>query len=250
MKTIKFFGLALSMLVGLMTTSYAQDNKVLVVLTSHIEMGDTGKKTGFWLGELTHPYYVLADAGVAIDVVSIDGGMAPIDPSSVDLNDKVNQRFFKDAELMSQVINSRKLSDVNSADYQAIIFTGGHGTMWDFPNSDSVNKVSAAIYENNGIVAAVCHGPAALMNIKLSNGTYLIDNKKFAGFTNEEEAMIKLTKVVPFSLEDELISRGGKHVYAKAWTENAIADQRLITGQNPQSAHKVGQLILAELKKL
>lgn len=223
-------------------------DKVLIVLTSHSQMGQTDKPTGFWLAELTHPYYVIKDAGFDITVASIKGGVAPIDPRSLDTTDQVNQRFLKDAGLMASVLNSKKLSDLNPDDYAAILFSGGHGTMWDFPGDSSVNNISASIYEKGGIVGAVCHGPSALAEIKLSDGSYLINGKKFAAFTNEEETMAELDKVVPFMLQDKLIERGGIFVEGKPWQANAISDQRLITGQNPQSAHKVGELIVEALK--
>lgn len=238
------------LLVTSLTTSlsYAGD-KILIVLTSHAQMGNTDKKTGFWLAELTHPYYVIKDAGYEIDIVSITGGKAPIDPRSLDETDPDNKRFLNDAGLLAKVNSSKKLADALPENYQAILFSGGHGTMWDFPNNPDINRITAAIYQNNGVVAAVCHGPAALTDVKLNNGEYLISGKKFAAFTNEEEDEAKLTDVVPFLLQDKLIERGGKHVYASPWKNNVVADQRIITGQNPQSAHSVGKLIVEELKK-
>lgn len=233
----------------MLSPTWAAD-KVLMVLTSHSKMGELDKKTGFWLSELTHPYYVLIDAGYAVDIASIDGGMAPIDPASMDLSDKENKRFLEDATLMSGVINSIKLSEINPDDYRAVIYSGGHGTMWDFPNNPAVNQVTAAIYESGGIAAAICHGPAAFTDVKLSNGAYLVDGKRVAVFTNEEEAAVELTEAVPFLLQDKLIERGAKHVYAKPWQANAVSDQRVITGQNPQSAHKVGELVVDALRAL
>lgn len=229
---------------------YSQDNdNVLIVVTSHNKMGETGENTGFWLAELTHPYYVIKDAGYKVVVASIEGEAAPIDPRSIDTTDVVNKRFYKDADLMAQVLNSRKLSDLNPSDYKAILFSGGHGAMWDFPGDSSVNEMSKVIYEQGGVVGAVCHGPAALVDIKLSDGKYLIDGKKVASFTNEEETMAKLEKVVPFMLQDKLTARGGSFVTGDAWKENAVLDQRVVTGQNPQSAHKVGELIVEVLKE-
>ena len=223
--------------------------KVLFVLTNHSQLGDTGRKTGFWLPELTHPYYTLQAAGFEIDVASIEGGMAPIDPKSFDDTDKDNNRFLKDAELMAKVIQTKSLADIYPADYQAVIYSGGHGTMWDFPNNEHINRISASIYESGGIVSAICHGPAALTDIKLSNGQYLVEGKKVAAFTNEEEEISKLTEVMPFLLQDKLIERGAQHIYGKPWGENVVSDNRLITGQNPASAKKVAKAIIKELKK-
>ncbi|WP_216351713.1 type 1 glutamine amidotransferase domain-containing protein [Pseudoalteromonas sp. EB27] len=205
-------------------------------------------KTGFWLGELTHPYYVLADAGFEVDVASIDGGMAPIDPKSLDFSDENNARFINDKKLMASIINTKAMEDVNSEDYQAVVYVGGHGTMWDFSNNERINKLTVSIYERGGIVSAICHGPAALTDVKLSNGQYLVKGKKLAAFTNEEESNVGLTEVVPFSLQDTLMSKGAKHIYGAAWTVNVVNDRRVITGQNPQSARKVGEEILTGLK--
>lgn len=223
-------------------------DRVLMVVTSHGQMGDTGERTGFWLAELTHPYYVIKDAGYDVDVASIEGGPAPIDPRSMDTSDVVNRRFLSDAALMAAVLTSRKLSGVNADDYAAVIFAGGHGTMWDFAGDSSVNTLSASIYEKGGVVGAVCHGPAALTEVRLSDGSYLIDGKRFAAFTNEEEKQVKLDTVVPFLLQDRLIQRGGVQVSAPAWQANAVIDTRVVTGQNPQSAHRVGELVVEALR--
>lgn len=222
--------------------------RVLIVVTSHSQMGETDKPTGFWLAELTHPYYVIKDAGYDVDIASIKGGVAPIDPRSMDTTDQVNQRFLQDADLMARVLNSRKLADLEPADYAAVLFSGGHGTMWDFPGDTAVNNISASIYDDGGVVGAVCHGPAALSEVKLSDGSYLIEGKRFAAFTNEEENRVGLSETVPFLLQDRLTERGGIQVPADPWQTNAVIDGRLVTGQNPQSAHKVGELIVEALK--
>jgi len=245
-----FINLMLMLFITLISVnSYAENNpRVLLVLTSHSQLGDTGKKTGFWLPELTHPYYEFKKAGYSIDVASIQGGIAPIDPKSLDEPDDATPRFLQDAELMAKVLRTLPLSKIDPAAYQAVVFAGGSGPMWDFPNNEHVNRVAVAIYENNGIVSAICHGPAALVDIKLSNGEYLVSGKKVAAFTNEEEEELKLTHVVPFLLQDKLIERGAKYVYGKAWKQNVVVDGRLITGQNPASATKVAKKIIEELK--
>jgi len=231
------------------TMSYAENvPKILMVLTSHSELGDTGKKTGFWLPELTHPYYEFTKAGYLVDVASIQGGIAPVDPKSLEEPDDANQRFLQDAELMAKVFRTLPLSKIDPTAYQAVVFAGGSGPMWDFPNNEHVNRVAATIYENNGIVSAICHGPAALVDIKLSNGKYLVSGKKVAAFTNEEEEELKLTHVIPFLLQDKLIERGAKHIYGKPWKENVVVDGRLITGQNPASATKVAKKIIEHLR--
>lgn len=229
--------------------TFAAD-KVLYVLTNHSQLGDTGVRTGFYLSELTHPYYKIKDAGYEIDLASPRGGPAPIDPKSLDEKDKDNQRFFKDAKLMKEIQTTKKLSEINLKEYKAVVFAGGHGTVWDFPNSKAIKKTIKSIYEKGGIVAAVCHGPAALVDIKLSNGKYLVQDKKIAVFTDEEERIVKLENTVPFLLESKLLKQGGIKASGSPWTENAVVDQRLITGQNPQSASKLGKLVVQELKKL
>lgn len=231
------------------TAGHAEGNpKVLLVLTSHAQLGNTGEKTGFWLPELTHPYYEFQEEGYAIDVASIQGGIAPIDPKSFDEPDDATQRFLQDAQLMSKVLRTMPLSIIDPAEYQAVVFAGGSGTMWDFPNNEHVNRVAVGIYENKGIVSAICHGPAALVDMKLSNGEYLVVGKNVAAFTNEEEQQLKQTDVIPFLLQDKLIERGAKHVYGKPWEENVVVDGRLITGQNPASAAKVAHRIIDKLR--
>jgi len=232
-------------------TSYADDHsKVLLVLTSHSKLGSTGGKTGFWLPELTHPYYKFKNAGYSVDVVSILGGTAPIDHKVFDLPDEQesNQRFLQDAELMAKVFRTMPLSTVDPYEYSAIVFAGGSGTMWDFPNNEFVHRITATIYENDGIVSAICHGPAALVNVKLSNGKYLLSGKNVSAITNEEEEDLKMTKVNPFMLQDKLTERGAKHIYGKPWKENVVVDGRLITGQNPASASKVAEKIIESLE--
>ncbi|KAA3636409.1 MAG: type 1 glutamine amidotransferase domain-containing protein, partial [Calditrichaeota bacterium] len=192
---------------------------VLIVVTSHAQMGNTEKPTGFWLAELTHPYYVIKDAGYDVVVASIKGGPAPIDPRSMDTTDLINQRFLKDTQLMASILNSQKLSNINPSEFSAVLFSGGHGTMWDFPGDSSVNITSRYIYEKGGVIGAVCHGPAALTEVTLTDGSYLIDGKKFAAFTNEEETIAKLEDVVPFLLQDRLTERGGIFVSGEPWKE-------------------------------
>lgn len=214
----------------------------------HDDLGDTGAKTGFWLPELTHPYYEFVEAGFEVDVASIDGGTAPVDPKAFLEEDEYHEVFLNDSQLMSKVILSIPLAEVDPADYSAIMFAGGSGPMWDFHNSEDVSRVSSAIYEKQGIVSAVCHGNAALVNLRLSNGELLVAGKRVAAFTNEEEAFIGTTDVVPFLLQDKLIEQGAIHIHGAAWQENVVVDGRLVTGQNPASAKKAAQHIIAILQ--
>ena len=218
--------------------------KVLMVVTSHSKLGNTDKQTGYWLSEVTHPFEVLSSAGFDIDIASPEGGKAPADPRSLDLKDDVNERFFKSKEWNSKLQMTLKLEEVNPAKYSVVIFAGGHGPMWDLTNNKTIGKIAASVYERGGIVSAVCHGPVALLNIKLSNGKYLIEGERVTAFTNEEEAKEELSSVVPFSLENELVKRGAKFIKAPVQHSNVVVSNRLITGQNPASATLVGEEIV------
>jgi putative intracellular protease/amidase len=225
------------------------ERKILIVLTSHSDLGDTGEKTGFWLPELTHPYYEFKKAGYTVDVASIEGGIAPLDSKAFEEADDYHQVFLNDAVLMAKVMRSIPLAKINADDYQAILFSGGSGPMWDFPNNADISRISSSIYENKGVVSAVCHGNAALVNLTLSDGSLLIKDKSVAAFTNEEEASLGTTEIIPFLLQDKLVERGAKHVMGKAWQENVVVSDRLITGQNPASAKKVAQEIIKKLQE-
>ncbi|BCP56110.1 dihydroxyacetone kinase [Kaistia sp. 32K] len=214
---------------------------VLFVLTSHGTKGETGEPTGFYLGEVTHPLAVLKAAGIPVEFASIEGGEPPID--GLDLEDTTNARYWNSDAFRSAIRNTLRLSDVDTKRYAAIFFAGGHGAMWDFPLSTAVNDVTRAIYEAGGIVAAVCHGPAALVNVTLSNGTHLVAGKNLSAFTDDEERAVKLDKVVPFLLASTLSARGAHHHPAADWTQKVVVDGRLVTGQNPQSATGVGEAV-------
>lgn len=220
--------------------------KILFVVTSHDTKGNTGEKTGYYLGEVSHPWEVLTNAGYEIDFVSPKGGNPPVD--GFDLTDEVNKKFWENKRYHQKITHTLKPSEVNPKNYKAIFYAGGHGAMWDLPNNQEIATLATQIYENDGIVAAVCHGPAGLTNIKLSNDTYLITGKKVNAFSNEEEEIVKLTNVVPFLLEDKLIERGAIFEKSAPWQKHISVDGRLITGQNPQSAKGVGEAILEVIK--
>lgn len=221
--------------------------KILFVVTSHDEVGNTGRKTGYYLSEVAHPWKVLSDAGYEIDFVSPKGGRAPVD--GFDLNDIVNNEFWNNNTYRRKVADTMKPSDVKPENYGAIFYAGGHGTMWDFPDNVALADITRRIYEAGGIVAAVCHGPSALVNIRLSDGSYLVDGKRISAFTNEEENAVQLDKVVPFLLESKLRERGARYEKSDNWHPHVAVDGRVITGQNPQSAQGVGEAILKELEK-
>lgn len=221
--------------------------KILFVVTSHDKKGNTNEPTGYYLGEVSHPWEVLHSAGYDIDFVSPKGGKAPVD--GLNLEDAVNKQFWENKEYRTKIENTMKPSDIDPSKYAAIFYAGGHGTMWDFPDNTELQNIARKIYENNGIVSAVCHGPSALVNLKLSNGKYLIEGKKVNAFTNEEETAVKLENVVPFLLENQLKERGAIFDKSGLWQNHVVADGRLITGQNPQSAKSVGEEILKQLKQ-
>jgi putative intracellular protease/amidase len=218
---------------------------ILCVVTSHPIRGDTGEPTGFAMVELTHPLEVFEAAGIPVEIASIRGGHPPID--FFDLSDPVNDRFWKDKAFRDALAHSLVLADLDPARYSAVFFAGGHGTMWDFADDPVVQTVIREIWEAGGIVSAVCHGPAALVNAKLSDGSYLVANKKLAAFTDAEEAEVKYDKVVPYLLASTLKDRGALHQPAPNWSENVVTDGRLITGQNPASAHGVGKALVDKL---
>ncbi len=198
--------------------------KVLIVLTSHDTLGETGKETGFYLPEVTHPLDAFTRAGLTIDFVSPKGGKAPM--VGVDLEDPLNQAFLEDSEQVTRVENTLHPAQIDPAEYSAIFYAGGHGTMWDFADNQELAAIAAAIYEAGGVVGAVCHGPAALVNLKLSDGEYLVANKTVAAFTNEEEAAVGLTDIVPFLLESKLIERGANFTKVANFQAHVVASAR------------------------
>lgn len=222
------------------------NKKILFVVTSHDKKGNTGEATGFYLSEVSHPWEILINAGYEIDFVSPKGGKAPVD--GFNLGDPVNKKFWENSVYRNKIENTFKPSEVNPGNYAAIHYAGGHGAMWDFADNKELADIAAKIYEQNGIVSAVCHGPAGLVNIQLSNGKYLVDGKNINAFTNEEEIAVKLDKEVPFLLESKLIERGAIFEKSGLWQEHVTSDQRLVTGQNPQSAKAVGEAVLELLK--
>ncbi|WP_216362553.1 type 1 glutamine amidotransferase domain-containing protein [Bowmanella denitrificans] len=251
MKTlIVWLMVALSMVASVQAeTGTEQRNKILIVLTSHSELGDTGRKTGFWLPELTHPYYEFKQAGFQIDIASPLGGMAPLDDKAFTEADDYHQRFLEDAELMAKVIRTLPLATINPSDYDAVLYSGGSGPMWDFPDNKHISRISASIYEQGGIVSAVCHGTAALVDITLSNGEYLVANKPVAAFTKQEEADIGQLDIIPFLLEEKLQERGATHISGAPWQENVVVEGRLITGQNPASAKKLAVEVIKAIQQ-
>ena len=224
--------------------------KILFVLTSHSDLGDSGKKTGFWIEEFTTPYYVLADAGVEITIASPKGGQPPADPKSelADAQSDSTQRFYKDNVAIDKVAHSFKLQAIKQDDYDAVFYPGGHGPLWDLANDKTSIKLIEEFYNHQKPIAFVCHAPAALVNVKAENGEPLVKGKNITGFSNTEEEVAKLTNVVPFLLEDELKKNGAHYSKGNDWTSFVKQDGLLITGQNPASSKGVAELLLKTLK--
>ncbi|MBK8787796.1 MAG: type 1 glutamine amidotransferase domain-containing protein [Chitinophagaceae bacterium] len=220
---------------------------ILMVLTSHSALGDTGEKTGFWVEEFAAPYYVLADAGAVITIASPAGGQPPVDPKSeaADAQTPATERFYKDFEAIDKVANSVKLSDVKEADFDAVFYPGGHGPLWDLANDTNSILLIQDFYKNKKPIGFVCHAPAALIKVKDENGEALVKGKMVTGFSNAEEEAVQLTKVVPFLLEDELKKLGALYSNGADWSSYTKQDGLLITGQNPASSAAVATLLLA-----
>ncbi len=225
--------------------------KVLFVLTSHSELGNTGEKTGFWVEEFAAPYYVLTDEGVDVTIASPKGGQPPIDPKSEapDAQTEETKRFYADKDLKERMANTKKLSDVKAEDFDAVFYPGGHGPMWDLYDDKNSIALIQDFWSEGKPVAAVCHAPSALLNVKDINGDPLVKGKKVTGFTNSEEAAVKLTEVVPYLLEDELKALGGNYSKGSDWSSYVVKDGMLITGQNPASSAEAARELLAILEQ-
>ncbi len=220
-----------------------------MVLTSHAELGNTGEKTGFWVEEFAAPYYAFVDAGVEVTLASPAGGQPPIDPTStlVDFQTDATKRYDADSAAQTLMANTKVLSEVNSSDFDAVFYPGGHGPLWDLvDNTDSISLIESFIKEQKP-VAAVCHASAAFLNVKDTDGNALVAGKKVTGFTNSEEAAVQLTDIVPFLVEDELIKKGGDYQKTDDWGVLALVDGLVITGQNPASSELAAKKLLTKL---
>lgn len=225
--------------------------KILMVLTSHDRLGDTGKKTGFWLEEFAAPYYVFKDAGAQITVASPKGGQPPLDPKSdePDAQTDATRRFRADADATAVLGATRALADVATNDFDAVFYPGGHGPLWDLANDpDSIGLIESN-YTAGKPVAFVCHAPGVLQKPRKSNGTPLVQGKRVTGFTNSEEAAAGLTDVVPLLVEDMLKANGGQYSKAADWASHVVVDGNLVTGQNPASSEAAAEALLDLLKQ-
>jgi len=224
--------------------------KILMVLTSHDQLGNTGKKTGFWLEELAAPYYVFKDSGHQVVLASPKGGQPPLDPKSnePDFQTDATHRFEADSEATAQLKSTLSLKDVRAEDFDAVFYPGGHGPLWDLAE----DVFSIALIENTLAagkpLAAVCHAPGVFRNVKAADGQPLVAGKSVTGFTNSEEDAVGLTDVVPFLVEDMLKEKGGKYSKGADWSSYVVEDGLLITGQNPGSSEAAAKALVARLK--
>ena len=225
--------------------------KILMVLTSHDELGDTGRKTGFWLEELAAAYYAFKDAGAEVVLASPKGGRPPVDPVSKKppfLTDST-RRFEADPAANAQLAETLRLDGVSQGDFDTVFYPGGHGPMWDLAEDEDSVKLIESFLAADKPVALVCHAPAALRHVKTPAGRLLVEGKQVAGFTNTEEEGVGLTEVVPFLLEDELKAWGGIFSKAPDWAPHVVKDGLLITGQNPASSGPAAKLLLEQFAK-
>ncbi len=218
--------------------------KILMVLTSVSEIAKTGEPTGYNVAEAAHPWKVFKDSGHFVDFASIQGGVPPRD--EVDAEDPIQVAFTEDETTRAGLYNTARVDVIDAEQYDAVYLVGGHGTMWDFPDSEGLQNLVASVYNAGGVVGAVCHGPAGLVNVTLKNGIHLVSGRKVAAFTNDEEVAAGKDQVIPFFLADALEERGANHVSADVFEEMVVVDERLVTGQNPASAAGVAK----EMEKL
>ena len=220
--------------------------KILIVLTSHDQLGDTGKKTGFWLEEFAAPYYKLKDAGAQLTLVSPKGGQPPLDPKSdePDAQTEATKRFKADPAAQAALASTGKLADVSAEDFDAVFYPGGHGPLWDLAEDRASIGLIETMFAAGKPVAAVCHAPGVLRHVKGSDGKPRVNGKKVTGFTNSEEEAVGLTKIVPFLVEDVLKENGGIYSKAGDWQPYAVTDGLLVTGQNPASSEVAAEALL------
>ena len=224
--------------------------KILMVLTSHDQLGDTGKKTGFWLEEFAAPYYALKDAGAEIVLASPKGGQPPLDPKSdePDAQTEATKRFKDDEASQKALASTVQLTDVKAGEFDAVFYPGGHGPLWDLAEDATSIKLIEAFAKADKPIGAVCHAPGVLRHVKRADGAFLVDGRKVAGFTNSEEEAVGLTDVVPFLVEDMLKANGGRYSSGPDFASHVVTDGRLVTGQNPGSSQAAAEALLALLK--
>lgn len=224
--------------------------KVLMVLTSHSELGNTGKKTGFWLEEFAAPYYVFKDAGAEVVLASPAGGQPPLDPKSdlADFQTEMTDRFKADPNAQRELANTLKLDSVREADFDTVFYPGGHGPLWDLAESKTSIALIEAFIRAGKPTGFVCHAPGVLRHVKAASGEPLVKGRQVTGFTNGEEADVELTDVVPFLIEDEFIAMGAHYQKGPNWAPFVVEDGKLVTGQNPASSEDAAKALVAQLR--
>lgn len=223
--------------------------KILMILTSHDQLGDTGKPTGFWLEEFAAPYYALKDAGADVVLASPKGGQPPLDPKSdeADAQTDATRRFKGDDAAQKALAETVTLDSVSAADFDAVFYPGGHGPLWDLAEDPTSIKLIEAFASSDKPIGAVCHAPGVLRHVKGPDGAFLVKGRKVAGFTNSEEEAVGLTGIVPFLVEDMLKANGGDYSKGSDWSSHVVTDGKLVTGQNPQSSEEAARALLALL---
>lgn len=223
---------------------------ILMVLTSHDQLGNTGKKTGFWLEEFAAPYYVFKDAGATLTLASPKGGMPPLDPKSdePDSQTEATRRYKSDDAAQAALARTEILATVDAAKFDAVFYPGGHGPLWDLANDKDSVALIEAMAGAGKVVSAVCHAPGVLWAAKSADGTSFVKGKKVTGFTNSEEEAVQLTKIVPFLVEDKLTENGGVYSKGPDWQTFVVTDGKLVTGQNPASSEAAAHAVLGLLK--
>lgn len=224
--------------------------KILMVLTSHDELGNTGKKTGFWLEEFAAPYYVFKDAGAEVVLCSPKGGQPPLDPASdaKDAQTDATRRFKDDPEAINALAHTTRLAEVSGEGFDAVFYPGGHGPLWDLAEDQNSIQLIEAMFAAGKTVSAVCHAPAVFRHTRSADGSPLVQGKKVTGFTNTEEDAVQLTQIVPFLIQDMLTTNGGLYQKGEDWQPFVVTDGQLITGQNPASSAGAANAVLAQHK--
>lgn len=225
--------------------------KVLMVLTSHDQMGDSGNKTGFWLEEFTAPYYVFKEAGADVTLASPKGGQPPVDPNSEaeEALTETTRRFQQDAHAKESLASTKKLADVDMGQFDAIFYPGGHGPMWDLANNDKSIALIKTAYEQDKVIGAVCHAPAVFKNVEVKPGQNIVGGRKVTGFSNSEEEAVGLSNIVPFLLEDMLKENTATYSKGDDWAPHIVVDGKLITGQNPASSEGAAKAVVQALQE-
>ncbi|MEB3766465.1 type 1 glutamine amidotransferase domain-containing protein [Acinetobacter sp. MD2] len=220
--------------------------EILMVLTSHSQLGQTAEKTGFWLEEFTAPYYVFKDAGASVVLASPKGGQPPLDPKSnlPDFQTESTRRFEQDTEAQAQLAHTQLLSEINASEFDAVFYPGGHGPLWDLTNDQNSIELIQAFDRTNKPIGLVCHAPAALKHVTKANGEAFVKDKQVTGFSNSEEDAVQLSHIVPFLIEDEFKAQGAHYIKGTDWQSFTVRDSHLITGQNPASSEAVAEQLL------